>query len=233
MLATEDESIIASYRAFGWDLGIAFQLNDDLLGIWGPERATGKEPTDVPRKKKTLPVIYAFEHAAPVDRARLAALYANGRLTPAHTEEIVAILERGVRQEEGHVAFGEQRTMALLAERPALRPRLLGLALVSLWGVRRLGQWMQSRLPDHPALRQLPAFTEHVARLCAEHTDLDARLLDIAEGRWDDMAGFERALRDHIDREENGLFPAAAIAFAGPEWTEVDALTPPPGGPSA
>lgn len=76
-------------------------------------------------------------------------------------------------------------------------------------------------------------FTEHVARLCAEHTDLDARLLDIAEGRWDDMAGFERALRDHIDREENGLFPAAAIAFAGPEWTEVDALTPPPGGPSA
>ena len=25
------------YRAFGWDLGIAFQLNDDLLGIWGED----------------------------------------------------------------------------------------------------------------------------------------------------------------------------------------------------
>ena len=71
VLATEDEAIIASYRAFGWDLGIAFQLNDDLLGIWGPELATGKEPTDVPRKKKTLPVIYAFEHASADDRARL------------------------------------------------------------------------------------------------------------------------------------------------------------------
>ncbi|HUQ43454.1 MAG TPA: polyprenyl synthetase family protein [Candidatus Limnocylindria bacterium] len=93
VLATEDEAVIGGYRAFGWDLGIAFQLNDDLLGIWGRELATGKEPSDVPRKKKTLPVIYAFEHASPEDRARLSALYANGRLTPEHTTEIVEILE--------------------------------------------------------------------------------------------------------------------------------------------
>jgi geranylgeranyl diphosphate synthase type I len=94
ILATDDEAVIARYRAFGWDLGIAFQLNDDLLGIWGPELATGKEPTDVPRRKKTLPVMYAFEHAAPEDRAHLAALYANGSLAPEDVTEIVAILER-------------------------------------------------------------------------------------------------------------------------------------------
>ena len=85
--------------AFGWALGLAFQLNDDLLGIWGPEQATGKEPTDVARKKKTLPVIYAFEHAGPEDRARLAALYANGDPTADEVAEIVAILERtGARE---------------------------------------------------------------------------------------------------------------------------------------
>jgi geranylgeranyl diphosphate synthase, type I len=94
VLATQDEAVIGRYRAFGWDLGIAFQLNDDLLGIWGRELTTGKEPTDVPRKKKTLPVIYAFEHGSPQDRARLAALYANGRLVPEHVAEIVEILER-------------------------------------------------------------------------------------------------------------------------------------------
>jgi geranylgeranyl diphosphate synthase type I len=94
VLATEDEAVIARYRSFGWDLGIAFQLNDDLLGIWGPEVATGKEPTDVPRKKKTLPVIYAFEHATPQDRERLVALYANGSLQGGHVSEIVEILER-------------------------------------------------------------------------------------------------------------------------------------------
>lgn len=99
VLATDDEEVIRRYRAFGWDLGVAFQLNDDLLGIWGRETATGKEPTDVPRKKKTLPVIYAYEHATPSDRARLVELYANGTLTPEHTVEIVAILERSGARE--------------------------------------------------------------------------------------------------------------------------------------
>ena len=55
MLATEDAGIVAAYRGFGWALGLAFQLNDDLLGIWGDEAATGKEPSDIATRKKTLP----------------------------------------------------------------------------------------------------------------------------------------------------------------------------------
>jgi geranylgeranyl diphosphate synthase type I len=94
LLATEDEAVIARYRAFGWALGLAFQLNDDLLGIWGPEQATGKEPSDVAHRKKTLPVIYAWEHAGPEDRERLAALYATPDPTPDAVAEIIAILER-------------------------------------------------------------------------------------------------------------------------------------------
>ncbi len=93
LLASDDETVIGRYRAFGWDLGIAFQLNDDLLGIWGDERKTGKEPTDIARKKKTLPVIYAFEHADPASRPRLAELYSSEAPTPAEVAEIVAILE--------------------------------------------------------------------------------------------------------------------------------------------
>ena len=99
VLATDDEAVIDRYRSFGWDLGIAFQLNDDLLGIWGREHATGKEPSDVARRKKTLPVIYAFEHATPEDRARLGALYGNGRLLPEHVDEITTILERAGARE--------------------------------------------------------------------------------------------------------------------------------------
>ena len=94
LLATDDDAVIARYRAFGWALGLAFQLNDDLLGIWGAEQATGKEPSDIARRKKTLPVIYAFEHAGPEDRERLAALYGNGGPTADDVAEIIAILER-------------------------------------------------------------------------------------------------------------------------------------------
>ena len=71
MLATDDETVVEAYRRFGWALGLAFQLNDDLLGIWGDEQSTGKEPSDIAKGKKTLPVIYALEHAGPEDRERL------------------------------------------------------------------------------------------------------------------------------------------------------------------
>jgi len=94
LLATDDEAVISRYRAFGWALGIAFQINDDLLGIWGKEQATGKAPSDVMHKKKTLPVIYAMEQAGPEDRDRLGALYATADPSPAEVTEIVELLER-------------------------------------------------------------------------------------------------------------------------------------------
>jgi geranylgeranyl diphosphate synthase type I len=93
-LATDDDEVIRRYRAFGWALGLAFQLNDDLLGIWGSEDQTGKEPTDLLRRKKTLPVIYALERGGPEDRARLAELYRRDQLSDAEVGEITAILER-------------------------------------------------------------------------------------------------------------------------------------------
>jgi geranylgeranyl diphosphate synthase type I len=99
LLATDDENVIASYRRFGWALGLAFQLNDDVLGIWGLEHKTGKEPTDVARHKKTLPVLYAFEHATPADRDRLSRLYGTADPSPDDVAEIVAILERSGAQE--------------------------------------------------------------------------------------------------------------------------------------
>ena len=76
-------------------------------------------------------------------------------------------------------------------------------------------------------------FTDHVRSLCAEHATLDGQLDAIRAGAHDAYPAFERALRAHIDREENGLFPAAAIALGGPEWDRVDALTPAPAGGSA
>ena len=77
-------------------------------------------------------------------------------------------------------------------------------------------------------LAEDPEFSEHVRELCGEHVDLDARLSAIITGEHTTYADFDRALRRHIDREENGVFPAAAIAFAGPEWQRVADLTPPP-----
>jgi len=96
----------------------------------------------------------------------LMALY--GVIDTIEHDEIRSILQRAVKQEERHVEFGEQRTMGEIATRPALRRRLLGLSLVSTWGVKRLGGFMRSRLPaDHPVLSQLPAFLDFTVA-CAQ-----------------------------------------------------------------
>jgi geranylgeranyl diphosphate synthase type I len=94
LLATDDEAVIARYRAFGWALGVAFQLNDDLLGIWGDQAATGKEPSDVARHKMTLPVIYAFEQAGPEDRSNLEAIWRTDAPADGQVAEAVALIER-------------------------------------------------------------------------------------------------------------------------------------------
>ncbi len=80
----------------------------------------------------------------------------------------VDILERAVKQEERHVEFGEKQTMKAIAGRSWLRRRLLGMMLVSLWGVDRLAGFMGSRLPkDHPVLKNLPEFLA-LTNTCAE-----------------------------------------------------------------
>jgi bacterioferritin (cytochrome b1) len=82
--------------------------------------------------------------------------------------EAVAILERSARQEEGHVHFGEQKTLKLLAAKPSLRRELLAANLVWMWGVGRLARYIEKHLPqNHPVLSQLSPFLAHSLR-CAE-----------------------------------------------------------------
>ncbi len=70
-------------------------------------------------------------------------------------------------------------------------------------------------------------FTDHIAELCLEHESLDSLVSRVGAGDVELFPALERLLREHIDREDNGLFPASAIHLGGPEWEEVDLLTPP------
>ncbi|HEY0192335.1 MAG TPA: ferritin-like domain-containing protein [Kofleriaceae bacterium] len=103
----------------------------------------------------------------------------------------VDILRRAVKQEERHVEFGEQQTRKAIDGKPWLRRRLLGLALVSMWGVARLARFMETRLPkDHPVMRHLPAFLAH-ANVCAE---LRLRRIGVLDRPLAELSGAARAL---------------------------------------
>ncbi len=88
MFAGASDELSEQLDGFGRDLGIAFQIADDLLDVQGEEQATGKSlGTDLEKQKPTLPIIRALEVASPADRAALLDLLQGddrqpGRLSP-------------------------------------------------------------------------------------------------------------------------------------------------------
>ncbi len=65
-LAGADDALLAGYSAFGLPLGEAFQLRDDVLGVFGDPAATGKPAGDDLREgKRTVLIAQALEHATP------------------------------------------------------------------------------------------------------------------------------------------------------------------------
>lgn len=93
-LATEDKDKIDSFRKFGRNIGIAFQIIDDIIGIWEKTSRTGKpKASDVRNKKKTLPILYALQEASKEGKKRLMDIYQKDKLTEEDTEAVLNILE--------------------------------------------------------------------------------------------------------------------------------------------
>lgn len=64
-IAGASPDTVAHYYQYGLQLGLAFQVIDDMLGIWGDETLTGKSAaTDLITKKKTLPVLHGLAQSA-------------------------------------------------------------------------------------------------------------------------------------------------------------------------
>ena len=90
----DSESIEALWE-YGYNLGLAYQLNDDLVSIWGDSEVTGKTPyNDIQEKKKTLPVLYAYAQLMDDEKKHFSELYdVEGSLSEESIKEVVLILE--------------------------------------------------------------------------------------------------------------------------------------------
>ncbi|RFS86567.1 polyprenyl synthetase family protein [Actinomadura spongiicola] len=76
MLGEGPTRLVTALAEFGAEMGLAFQLVDDLLGIWGSPGTTGKPVlSDLRARKKSLPAVYALT-AGTAESDRLAELYA-------------------------------------------------------------------------------------------------------------------------------------------------------------
>jgi geranylgeranyl diphosphate synthase type I len=135
-LAGADEETVAAVRAFGVDIGVAFQLRDDLLGVYGDPSVTGKPAGDDLREgKQTLLVALGLKYAARAGRRKdvelLRGALGDPQLRAGTIERVRALLV-----DVGAVAELERRIDDLRAS---------GLAAL---GTARLGEPGVSRLTE-------------------------------------------------------------------------------------
>ena len=112
MLAGASEARLAALREFGVELGLAFQMQDDWLGLWGNSEQTGKPVgSDLRSRKKTLPILHGIAHSA----AFRSLVTGEAPLDDAHVAEGLALLEAAGSQEYTHVQALTHHQAALAA----------------------------------------------------------------------------------------------------------------------
>jgi len=95
MLGTQDHDQISSLCSFGRNLGMAYQVENDLQGIWSPGQDGGESPyTDIRGRKKILPVIHALHSAGDRDQKSLRRIYGQSALSDRDVDQVLRILER-------------------------------------------------------------------------------------------------------------------------------------------
>jgi geranylgeranyl diphosphate synthase type I len=95
LVGSGDAERARHFAEFGLALGIAFQIHDDILGIWGDPKVTGKSAaTDIKTRKKSLPVVYGLKNSEP-----LRDVYAREKFRARDVKEAVHLLDAsGARQ---------------------------------------------------------------------------------------------------------------------------------------
>lgn len=110
LIAAPDRDDLSAFDAFGFYLGAAFQIQDDLLNLTGSQRTYGKEILgDVYEGKRTLMLARLAEQAAPDELERLTRFLATPRAgrDPKDAVWVVAAMDRHGCVDYGRVAAAD------------------------------------------------------------------------------------------------------------------------------
>src|SRR5690349_12977436 len=128
LLGGADEPTQQAYRSFGHYLGLAFQVQDDILGIWGDEAVTGKSAAnDLIEGKKSLPVLAGLSAGG-----KFAARWKQGSIQAGEVEELARTLASEGGYESAMDASKQMTDLALMSLREADPQGEAGEALFAL-----------------------------------------------------------------------------------------------------
>ena len=116
LYANAEPEAVEAMNAFGREVGLAFQLVDDLIGIWGDPAVTGKPAgADLAARKKSLPVVAALTSGTPA-AAELAALYRDtgtGPMDPARVRAAADAVDRAGGRVWAHLQAADHMSAAI------------------------------------------------------------------------------------------------------------------------
>jgi len=94
MLAGANTKVLDALKIFGDNLGIAYQIQDDILGVFGEEKVIGKSVTsDIEEGKNTLLFSYALANASPKEKFLLLHTYGKGKITHNQYETVKSLFQ--------------------------------------------------------------------------------------------------------------------------------------------
>lgn len=93
LLGGADRTMAASLERVGRQVGIAFQLRDDLLGLYGASDTTGKPTADLASGKPTFPIVAAYVRAPAAARRELDAAWADGAVDATARARMLELVE--------------------------------------------------------------------------------------------------------------------------------------------
>ncbi len=139
MLSNAPDAVVEALRQYGYSLGLAFQIVDDILGIWGDPAITGKPAADdIRSRKKSFPILCAMETLASRGDGELARLMAQPTLSDDDVAAAIRCIEAAGGRERAAALAEEHTRQALAALERAVPPsparhalRDLALMLVS------------------------------------------------------------------------------------------------------
>lgn len=95
ILGEVDDAALQRLADYGRNLGMAFQIVDDVLDLTASEEVLGKPvASDLREGKATMAVIHALEHCTPEERSTIESVLSNGGFNGITPDDIVAILKR-------------------------------------------------------------------------------------------------------------------------------------------
>jgi len=114
LVGADDPAMADALGRGGRLLGVAFQICDDMLGVWGAENRTGKAPAaDIRNRKKSLPVVYALARSEGATAEELRCIYSQPGLSDPDVSIVLGALESVGAQAYCRRAAEERREQAL------------------------------------------------------------------------------------------------------------------------